>query len=71
MQIMSSVGLASNFSAIHALVTSGIQKGHMKLHLNNILTQLQATETQKELAKAHFLDKTVSFTEVDKFLKQH
>nr|AIE93816.1 hydroxymethylglutaryl-CoA reductase, degradative (mvaA) [uncultured marine thaumarchaeote AD1000_40_H03] len=30
--IMASVGLAQNFAAMRALVTEGIQKGHMKLH---------------------------------------
>ena len=29
---MASVGLAQNFAAMRALVTEGIQKGHMKLH---------------------------------------
>jgi hydroxymethylglutaryl-CoA reductase len=35
-QIAASVGLASNLSALKALVTSGIQEGHMKLHSNNL-----------------------------------
>ena len=30
--IMASTGLAQNFAAMYALVTEGIQKGHMKLH---------------------------------------
>ena len=30
--IMAAVGLCQNFSALRALVTDGIQKGHMKLH---------------------------------------
>ncbi len=30
--VMASVGLAQNFAAMRALVTEGIQKGHMKLH---------------------------------------
>jgi len=30
--IIASTGLAQNFAAMHALVTEGIQKGHMKLH---------------------------------------
>ena len=30
--IMASTGLAQNFAAMRALVTEGIQKGHMKLH---------------------------------------
>jgi hydroxymethylglutaryl-CoA reductase len=31
-QVMASVGLAQNFAALYAMVTTGIQKGHMKLH---------------------------------------
>ena len=31
-EIMAAVGLCQNFSALRALVTDGIQKGHMKLH---------------------------------------
>ena len=30
--VMATAGLAQNFAAMHALVTDGIQKGHMKLH---------------------------------------
>ena len=35
-QIMVSVGLAQNFAALRALVSEGIQKGHMSLHARNI-----------------------------------
>lgn len=35
-KIISCVGLAQNFSALRALVTKGIQKGHMKLHNKSI-----------------------------------
>lgn len=34
--VMASVGLAQNFAAVRALSTEGIQKGHMKLHAQNI-----------------------------------
>lgn len=34
--IIGAVGLAQNFSAMRALATDGIQKGHMKLHAKNI-----------------------------------
>ena len=34
--IMCTVGLAQNFAALRALVTEGIQRGHMKLHARNI-----------------------------------
>ena len=35
-QIMVSVGLAQNFAALRALVSEGIQKGHISLHAKNI-----------------------------------
>ena len=35
-QIMVSVGLAQNFAALRALVSEGIQKGHMGLHARNL-----------------------------------
>ena len=69
MGIIASVGLASNFAAVNALITSGIQKGHMKMHLNNILNQLNATETQKIKAINYFQNKTISFSEVENFIK--
>ena len=34
--ILGSVGLAQNFAALKALVTEGIQKGHMRLHARNV-----------------------------------
>ena len=68
MQVMAAVGLAQNFSAVKSLTTTGIQKGHMKLHLLNILNSLNATQAQIEEGKAYFSDKTVSFTAVRNFL---
>lgn len=38
--MMAAVGLAQNFSALRALVTSGIQKGHMKLHARGIVASI-------------------------------
>jgi len=35
-QVMAAVGLAQNFSALRALVTDGIQKGHMTLHARSV-----------------------------------
>lgn len=64
MEIAAAVGLAQNFAAVRSLVTTGIQKGHMKLHLLNILHQLGATEEQKLKAQKYFEDKVVSFTAV-------
>jgi hydroxymethylglutaryl-CoA reductase len=69
MQIAAAVGLAQNFGAVRSLVTTGIQKGHMKLHLLNILHQLGATEEQKAEAKIYFADKVVSFKAVRELLE--
>jgi hydroxymethylglutaryl-CoA reductase len=70
MQIIAATGLAQNFSAVKSLVTTGIQKGHMKLHLLNILNQLGATPDQIEKGKNYFSDKIVSFSAVRNFLSE-
>ncbi|MEZ7918259.1 MAG: hydroxymethylglutaryl-CoA reductase, degradative, partial [Patiriisocius sp.] len=44
MQLVAVAGLAQNFAALRSLVTTGIQKGHMKMHLMNILNGVQATD---------------------------
>jgi len=54
MQIVAVAGLAQNFAAVQSLVTTGIQEGHMKMHLLNILNQLGATETEKKTLTNHF-----------------
>jgi hydroxymethylglutaryl-CoA reductase len=69
MKITTAVGLANNFGAIKSLVTKGIQKGHMKMHLLNILNTFGASKAEKEKAKAYFEDKKVSHSEVEKYLK--
>ncbi len=62
MKITAVVGLAQNFSALRSLTTSGIQKGHMKMHLLNILNQLEATEEEKVKIVDYFKDKIVSYS---------
>jgi hydroxymethylglutaryl-CoA reductase len=69
MQITSSAGLANHFSALRSLVTTGIQKGHMKLHLSNILTRLNASEFERIRTLEHFASKTVFYSEVQEFLE--
>jgi hydroxymethylglutaryl-CoA reductase len=70
MMIAATMGLANNFSAIRSLVTKGIQRGHMKMHLMNILNHFQATEEEKQLAVEYFKDRVVSFASVSEFLKE-
>jgi hydroxymethylglutaryl-CoA reductase len=69
MRIAASVGLANNFGAIKSLVTKGIQKGHMKMHLLNILNQFGAVENEKEKAKVYFEQEKVSYNGVATFLE--
>jgi hydroxymethylglutaryl-CoA reductase len=64
MQIIAATGLAQNFGAVRSLVTTGIQRGHMKMHLLNILNQLGATEQEREEIKAFFAERVVSHSEV-------
>ncbi|MEO0041848.1 MAG: hypothetical protein RL329_1296 [Bacteroidota bacterium] len=70
MTIVAATGLAQNFAAVRSLVTTGIQKGHMKMHLTNILNHLQASEPEMQAALQHFVDKPVSFSGVRIFLKK-
>lgn len=70
MQIVAAAGLAQNFSALRSLVTTGIQKGHMKMHLLNILNQLEATEQEKAIIVEYFKDNVVSHSAaVEQFCK--
>ena len=69
MTIAATMGLANNFSAVRSLTTKGIQAGHMKMHLNNILNQLQASEDNKRKAREYFKDKTVSYAAVEQYLE--
>lgn len=51
-RIIAAVGLAQNFSAMKALATTGIQKGHMSLHSHNIAMMAGAVgEEVDKLAK--------------------
>ena len=54
MQIVAVAGLAQNFAALRSLTTTGIQKGHMKMHLLNILNQFHATKEEKEQLIEYF-----------------
>lgn len=68
MCIAASLGLANNFGALRSLTTTGIQKGHMKMHLLNILNHFDATSLEKEKAMEYFKHHKVSFTAVRAFV---
>lgn len=60
MQIVAVTGLSQNFAALRSLTTTGIQEGHMKMHLNNILNQFHATGEERKLVTKHFENNTIS-----------
>ncbi len=70
MEIIAVAGLAQNFAALRSLVTTGIQKGHMKMHLANILNKLEATPSESEQALTYFEQKAISNNAVTDFLNQ-
>lgn len=68
MKIAASAGLANNFSAVKSLITMGIQVGHMKMHLWNILNQFKANDQEKQMAVEHYKNHKVSHNSVRQFL---
>jgi hydroxymethylglutaryl-CoA reductase len=68
MQVIVATGLMQNFSAIRSLVTTGIQKGHMRMHLHNMLLRLEATDEETLSALEFFKEKTVSFQDLRNYL---
>ncbi|MUP47345.1 hydroxymethylglutaryl-CoA reductase, degradative [Gramella sp. BOM4] len=64
MEITAAAGLAQNFAALRSLITTGIQQGHMKMHLMNILNQHQATEEEKEKMVDFFTHHTITHSSV-------
>jgi hydroxymethylglutaryl-CoA reductase len=64
MQVVAVTGLAQNFAALRSLTTTGIQEGHMKMHLNNILNQFEATAEERKAVAKHFEKNTVTHSAV-------
>lgn len=71
MQIMAATGLAQNFAALRSLITTGIQRGHMRMHLQNILQSFGASAEEKAAATSFFAKKTISHHAVKTFLGRH
>lgn len=69
MQFVAVAGLAQNFAALRSLTTSGIQEGHMKMHLNNMLNQLEATDDERLQVRKHFKHHVVSHSGVVNFVE--
>lgn len=70
MQIVAVAGLAQNFAALRSLTTTGIQQGHMKMHLMNILNQFEANAEEKQILTEHFKTHTVSHSAVVEAIKK-
>ncbi|WP_310557059.1 hydroxymethylglutaryl-CoA reductase, degradative [Flavobacterium sp.] len=70
MQVVAVAGLAQNFAALRSLTTTGIQEGHMKMHLNNIINQFEVTDSERILIKNHFKTNTVSHSAVVDFIAE-
>lgn len=68
--IIASTGLAQNFAAVSALISDGIQKGHMKMHLDNILIQLQASNQESAKLKEMIGNEHISFKKVQELLEK-
>ncbi|WP_291128301.1 hydroxymethylglutaryl-CoA reductase, degradative [Flavobacterium sp. UBA7682] len=64
MQVVAVTGLAQNFAALRSLTTTGIQEGHMKMHLNNILNQFEANAEERKAIAKHFENNTVTHSAV-------
>jgi hydroxymethylglutaryl-CoA reductase len=52
-RVCAAVGLVQNLGALKALTTDGIIKGHMKLHIDNLVLNTDATPEETIPLKAH------------------
>ncbi|TLX80421.1 MAG: hydroxymethylglutaryl-CoA reductase, degradative [Thaumarchaeota archaeon] len=69
--IMGAAGLAQNLSAIRALASEGIQKGHMKLHARNIAASAGVTPDKiNEVTRQMIKEGNVSVHRAKEILKK-
>jgi hydroxymethylglutaryl-CoA reductase len=69
--VIAATGLAQNYSAIRALTTEGIQKGHMKLHAKNLASAAGATPEQTDKIVQKMLEeKNISLNRAKELLEQ-
>lgn len=70
-EVMGAVGLAQNFAALRALVTEGIQRGHMKLHAKSLAVMAGATyEEAEKVAEVLEKEGTVTFKRAKEVLEE-
>ncbi|MGQ0637893.1 MAG: hydroxymethylglutaryl-CoA reductase, degradative [Nitrososphaerota archaeon] len=69
--VIAAVGLAQNFSAIRALASEGIQKGHMKLHARNIAASAGVkTDKIDEVTRRMIKEGNISVHRAKEILKE-
>ena len=69
--VMTATGLAQNYSAIRALATEGIQKGHMRLHARNLAAAAGATSEQiDKIVQKMIEEKKISLDRAKELLEQ-
>ena len=71
MEVVAVAGLAQNFAAIKSLITTGIQKGHMKMHLINLLKKNNASQDQINNAIDFFKEREINNKAVKDFLNSN
>ena len=70
-RIIGAVGLAQNFAALKALVTSGISVGHMKLHSRNIAFEAGATESEIDILSSKLIsEEIITVSKAKQFLQK-
>ncbi len=69
--VMTATGLAQNYSAIRALATEGIQKGHMRLHARNLAAAAGAKPEQiDQIVQKMIEEKKISLDNAKELLEQ-
>ena len=69
-QIIVSIGLAQNFAALKALVSTGIQQGHMKLQAKSLALLAGASESEvAPLVELLIADKTFNLETAQRYLE--
>lgn len=69
-QIIVSIGLAQNFAALKALVSTGIQQGHMKLQAKSLALLAGASESEvAPLVEQLIADKTFNLETAQRYLE--
>lgn len=69
-RVVASVGLAQNFAALRALVTEGIQRGHMELHARSLALSVGARGEEVEKVVEEMLREGISVSKAEEILRR-